>query len=90
MYFPGRAQNIGRRIAAVKASADADDSPELALTRVFAGASIYTLKRVLGDEALRASLVCRGRERVKAFSWQRSVARVREVYAELVGSVAHA
>jgi glycosyltransferase involved in cell wall biosynthesis len=48
------------------------------------------MARVLGDEALRTSLVCRGRERVKAFSWKRSVARVREVYAELVGAVAHA
>jgi hypothetical protein len=27
---------------------------------------------------------------VKAFSWKRSVARIREVYAELVGTVAHA
>ena len=30
-------------------------------------------------------LIRRGRERVKAFSWERSVARVREVYAELAG-----
>ncbi len=55
-----------------------------------AGAIADAVARVLGDEALKTSLVCRGRERVKAFSWQRSVARVREVYAELVGSVTHA
>ena len=55
-----------------------------------AGAIADAVARVLGDDALRTSLVCRGRERVKAFSWQRSVARVREVYAELVGPVAHA
>ena len=48
------------------------------------------MARVLGDDALRTSLVCRGRERVKAFSWKRSVARTREVYAELVGATAHA
>jgi glycosyltransferase involved in cell wall biosynthesis len=48
------------------------------------------MARVLGDEALREHLICRGRERVKAFSWKRSVARIREVYAELVGAVAHA
>jgi len=54
------------------------------------GAIADAMARVLGDEALRANLICRGRERVKAFSWQRSVARIREVYAELVGTVAHA
>jgi glycosyltransferase involved in cell wall biosynthesis len=54
------------------------------------GAIADAMARVLGDEALRASLVCRGHERVKAFSWKRSVARIREVYAELVGTVTHA
>jgi glycosyltransferase involved in cell wall biosynthesis len=54
------------------------------------GAIADAMARVLGDDALRASLVCRGHERVKAFSWKRSVARIREVYAELVGTVAHA
>jgi glycosyltransferase involved in cell wall biosynthesis len=54
------------------------------------GAIADAMARVLGDEALRTILVCRGRERVKAFSWKRSVARIREVYAELVGACAHA
>ncbi|HYN07846.1 MAG TPA: glycosyltransferase family 1 protein [Vicinamibacterales bacterium] len=54
-----------------------------------AGAIADAMARVLGDDALRASLVARGHERVKAFSWKRSVARVREVYAELCGAVAH-
>jgi glycosyltransferase involved in cell wall biosynthesis len=42
--------------------------------------------RVLGDAALRAELARRGLERVHMFSWQRSVARVREVYVELAGA----
>ena len=39
--------------------------------------------RVLDDDALRAELVRRGHERVKTFSWARSVKRIREVYDEL-------
>jgi glycosyltransferase involved in cell wall biosynthesis len=47
-------------------------------------ASIATaMARVIGDEALRADLVRRGHERVKAFSWERSVSRVQQVYREL-------
>jgi glycosyltransferase involved in cell wall biosynthesis len=48
-----------------------------------AGAIADAMVRVLTDEALRATLIARGYERVKAFSWDRSVRRVREVYAEL-------
>ncbi|MFI5177807.1 MAG: glycosyltransferase family 4 protein [Vicinamibacterales bacterium] len=47
------------------------------------------MARVLGDPALRAELVRRGRERVTAFSWDRSAARTHEVYAELVGRTVH-
>jgi glycosyltransferase involved in cell wall biosynthesis len=43
------------------------------------------MARVLNDSALRQDLVRRGYERVKAFSWERSVRRVREVYAEVHG-----
>ena len=39
--------------------------------------------RVLSDASLRADLVRRGFERVHAFSWERSVARVRQVYADV-------
>ena len=46
--------------------------------------------RVLGDTSLRAELVRRGRERVKRFSWERSAARVHEVYAEVCRTPAHA
>ncbi len=42
------------------------------------------ITRVVGDPSLRADLVRRGHERVKAFSWERSVSRVREVYREVV------
>ena len=45
------------------------------------------LGRVLHEPALRADLVRRGHERVKAFSWERSVRRVREVYGEIVKGV---
>jgi glycosyltransferase involved in cell wall biosynthesis len=54
-----------------------------------AGAIADAMARVLNDPALRATLIARGHDRVKAFSWERSAARVREVYAELV-SAAHA
>jgi glycosyltransferase involved in cell wall biosynthesis len=53
------------------------------------GAIALAIERVLGDPGLRAELIRRGHERVKAFSWARSVARTRQVYAELV-SGAHA
>src|SRR6185436_2269371 len=48
------------------------------------GAIAAGMARVLTDPALRAELVRRGFERVKAFSWDRSVARTREVYAEVL------
>jgi glycosyltransferase involved in cell wall biosynthesis len=51
-----------------------------------AGAVADGMARVLGDAALRAELIRRGHERVKAFSWERSVARTREVYAEVAGA----
>jgi len=47
------------------------------------------MARVLGDPALRADLIRRGRQRVQAFSWERSVARVRQVYAELTRPASH-
>jgi glycosyltransferase involved in cell wall biosynthesis len=49
-----------------------------------AGAIAEAIARVLSDDALSAELVRRGHERVRAFSWERSVARIREVYGELV------
>ena len=54
-----------------------------------AGAIADNIVRVLSDGALRADLVRRGLERAKAFSWDRSVARTREVY-ESIGAPAHA
>ena len=48
------------------------------------------MARVLGDAELSRDLVRRGFERVKQFSWERSVARTHEVYAALVGAPAHA
>jgi glycosyltransferase involved in cell wall biosynthesis len=48
-----------------------------------AGAIAGAMARVLGDPVLRADLVRRGHERVKAFSWARAVARVHEVYREV-------
>jgi len=55
-----------------------------------AGAIADAMARVLGDRALAAELVRRGHERVKAFSWDRSVQRVSAVYHELIGAPAHA
>ncbi len=48
-----------------------------------AGAIADAMARVLRDPRLAADLVRRGHERVALFSWQRSVARVRDVYDEL-------
>jgi len=48
-----------------------------------AGAIADAIVRVLSDPALRADLIRRGCLRAKAFSWERSVARTREVYASL-------
>jgi glycosyltransferase involved in cell wall biosynthesis len=48
-----------------------------------AGAIADAMARVLTDATLRTTLIARGFERVKVFSWDRSVRRVREVYAEL-------
>ena len=55
-----------------------------------AGAIADAMARVLGDDVLRASLIARGHERVKGFSWRRSVARVRQVYAEVAAERTHA
>jgi len=40
--------------------------------------------RVLGDPALRRTLVERGRARTAAYTWSAVVARLRAVYAELL------
>ena len=39
---------------------------------------------VLDDPELRRDLICRGHERVKTFSWERSVRRTRQVYGEIL------
>ena len=51
-----------------------------------AGAIAEAMGRVLGDAQLRADLVARGHARVRTFSWDRSVARIREIYDEVSGS----
>ena len=51
-----------------------------------AGAIADAMARVLSDPALRAQLIARGHERVKMFSWERSVARTRAVYEEVLAS----
>jgi glycosyltransferase involved in cell wall biosynthesis len=47
------------------------------------------MAQVIGDPTLREDLVRRGHERVKAFSWQRSVSRIRDVYVELTAAPTH-
>jgi glycosyltransferase involved in cell wall biosynthesis len=49
----------------------------------------HAMSRILTEPQLRADLVRRGRERVKAFSWERSVARIRQVYGELARTPAN-
>jgi glycosyltransferase involved in cell wall biosynthesis len=48
-----------------------------------AGAIADAIAQILTDERLRASLVAKGRERVKMFSWERSARRVRDIYTEV-------
>lgn len=43
-----------------------------------------TLEQVVGSEELRMELVARGRERLKAFSWQRCADETAQVYARLL------
>jgi glycosyltransferase involved in cell wall biosynthesis len=43
------------------------------------------MARVLSDPALQEDLRARGYARVREFSWERSVRRVREIYGEVVG-----
>ena len=47
------------------------------------GAIADAMARILTDATLRADLIRRGHERVKAFSWEASVKRVRAVYGEV-------
>lgn len=42
------------------------------------------MQRVLTEPGLRADLIRRGHERVKAFSWERSVARTHDIYMDVV------
>jgi glycosyltransferase involved in cell wall biosynthesis len=42
------------------------------------------MRRVLTDPALRAVLRERGLARVREFSWERSITRVREIYGEVL------
>jgi glycosyltransferase involved in cell wall biosynthesis len=42
------------------------------------------MRRVLTDERLRQDLKARGLRRVAEFSWERSVARVREIYEQVL------
>jgi glycosyltransferase involved in cell wall biosynthesis len=43
------------------------------------------LERVLGDDALRASLVVRGRARAQSFSWERSARAIHAGYMKVLG-----
>jgi glycosyltransferase involved in cell wall biosynthesis len=44
------------------------------------------IRRVLTEPALRDDLRQRGLARVKEFSWERSVRRIREIYEEVLES----
>ena len=50
------------------------------------GAIADAMRRVLTDSALHADLRQRGLARVRDFSWERSVTRVREIYGEVLDS----
>jgi glycosyltransferase involved in cell wall biosynthesis len=42
------------------------------------------LRRILTEPSLRADLRARGLARARAFSWERSIRRVREIYDEVM------
>jgi glycosyltransferase involved in cell wall biosynthesis len=44
------------------------------------------MRRVLSEPALREDLRARGLARVRQFSWERSISRVREIYGEVLAS----
>ena len=44
------------------------------------------IARVLTDETLRRDLRCKGLARARVFSWEQSIRRVREIYAEAGGA----
>jgi glycosyltransferase involved in cell wall biosynthesis len=48
------------------------------------GAIADAMRRVLRDDALRQSLRVRGLARARHFSWERSIARVRDIYDEVL------
>ncbi len=43
------------------------------------------MRRVLMDSDLRENLRQKGLKRVREFSWERSIRRVREIYGEVLG-----
>ncbi len=43
----------------------------------------HSLQRVLEDNSLRVSLVAKGAERVKQFSWERCAAQTLDLYQEV-------
>jgi glycosyltransferase involved in cell wall biosynthesis len=45
------------------------------------------IRQVLTNPALRASLIEKGFERVRGYSWERSVRRIRAIYGEVAGEV---
>ncbi|MCC7007462.1 MAG: glycosyltransferase family 4 protein [Acidobacteria bacterium] len=51
-----------------------------------AGALADAMARVLNEPGLRADLIRRGHDRVRTFSWDRSVSRIHQVYEELAGA----
>jgi glycosyltransferase involved in cell wall biosynthesis len=42
------------------------------------------MHRVLTEPELRTTLRARGLERAREFSWERSIARVRQIYSEVM------
>lgn len=46
----------------------------------------YAIERLVGDQALRTTLIERGEEHAKQFTWDAAASRTLEVYDELLGS----
>lgn len=99
--FPSRYEGFGLPTLEAMASgttvvlADSSSHPEVGgdVALYFppgdADALAAQLRRLLGDLALRESLIARGLERAAGFTWQRTAERTRDVYTEVMRRADH-
>lgn len=84
-FPPLEAMAAGAPVVAANASSlpEVVGDAALLVDPMDAGAIADAMAQVLTDAALRQDLIARGHARVGAFSWERSVARIRDLYVEV-------